>query len=62
MKYAQKKAKEKKKNKDYYAILGVAKDCSDADIKKAYKKAAVKWHPDRNNDTPEQKDKATKKF
>ncbi len=37
---------------DYYAILGVARDASDADIKKAYRRLAMKFHPDRN-DSPE---------
>ncbi len=39
--------------RDYYEVLGVAKDASEADIKKAYRKAAAKYHPDRNPDNPE---------
>ncbi len=39
--------------RDYYEVLGVAKDANEAEIKKAFKRMAMKHHPDRNQDNPE---------
>ncbi|MFV2059917.1 MAG: molecular chaperone DnaJ [Gammaproteobacteria bacterium] len=45
--------------RDYYEILNVSKTATDAEIKKAFKRAAMKLHPDRNQDNP---DTAEEKF
>ena len=44
---------------DFYAILNVSRNATQEEIKKAYKKAALKWHPDRN---PGNADEASEKF
>ena len=52
----------KAKNKDFYKILGVEKSASTADIKKAYRKLAMKYHPDKNQGSKEEQEVAEKKF
>jgi len=53
---------EKARKRDYYAILGIDKNASEQEIKRAYKKMAMKYHPDRNAESEETKKMAEKKI
>ena len=46
-----------KEYKDYYKILGVPENATDAEIKKSYRKLALEFHPDHNRDDPKSEEK-----
>jgi len=50
------------KRKDYYKILDISKDADDSQIKAAYKRQALRWHPDKNSESEESRKQAEKVF
>lgn len=46
----------------YYSVLGVRKDASFSDIRSAYRKLALKWHPDRSTSNPSVAGEAKRRF
>lgn len=48
--------------KDYYQVLGVDKDASKQEIKKAFRQLALRYHPDRNPDDPKKAEEKFKKI
>lgn len=57
-----KKEEKKAKKRDYYKILDLTPQATESDIRKAYKKLALKFHPDRVNGGEEDKKQAEKMF
>ncbi|XP_057472626.1 uncharacterized protein LOC130761155 [Actinidia eriantha] len=57
-------AAEEEKRSDFYGVLGLKKECSAAELRNAYKKLALRWHPDRCSASGNSKyvEEAKKKF
>ena len=49
----QQQRKKEPEGEDYYKVMGVRRDATEDEIKKAFKKLAIKYHPDKNQDDPE---------
>ena len=50
---------EEEATRDFYEVLGVSRSATDDEIRSAYKKGAIRWHPDKNR---HQEDLAAEKF